>query len=89
MVKAFFEGLILVYDCDVADFVVLVQAFNAVLDQLSQLDGALDRVRHSFDDDVVGGWSSTRSRSWSEVQKLVSSLEVPADTDPALNANFV
>ena len=35
MVKAFFKRLVLVYDGDVADFVELVQAFDAVFDQLS------------------------------------------------------
>jgi len=44
VVKALLKRLVLVDDGDVADLVELVEALDTVLDQLSELYGALDRV---------------------------------------------
>lgn len=43
-VKTLDEGFVLVNDGDVADLVDLVETLNAVLDELSQVDCALDSV---------------------------------------------
>jgi len=44
VVQTFFKRLVLINDSDVADFAQLVQALDAVLDQLSKLHCALDSI---------------------------------------------
>ena len=44
MVKSLLEWLVLINDCDVADLVVLVEALDAVFDELGKFDRAFDGV---------------------------------------------
>jgi hypothetical protein len=80
VVEAFLKGLVLVEDRDVRDLVDLVQAGNTVLDQLSQLHSGLHGVRDALDYDAVAALST---------EQVVCPLEVPADADFALDADFV
>ena len=94
MVEALLERLVLIHDSDVADLVELVKALDSVLDELSELDSALNRVRHALDHDVVSwGWRGSccgiSLSSGSSVEELMCSLEVAADTDATLDANLV
>ena len=71
-----------------------MKALDSVLDELSELNSALNSVRHAFDHDVVSwGWrGSSRCISYwlgSSVEELMGSLEVAADTDATLDANLV
>ena len=94
MVKALLKWLVLIDNSDVADLVKLMKALDSVLDELSELNSALNSVRHAFDHDVVsGGWrGSSRCISYwlgSSVEELMGSLEVAADADATLDANLV
>lgn len=94
MIETLFERLILIHDGDVADLVELMKALDSVLDELSKLDSALNRVRHAFDHDVVSGsWCGSCGcvSNWrgSSVEELMGSLEVAADADATLDANLV
>lgn len=94
MVKALLKWLVLIDNSDVADLVKLMKALDSVLDELSELNSALNSVRHAFDHDVVSwGWrGSSRCISYwlgSSVEELMGSLEVAADTDATLDANLV
>ena len=80
VVEAFLKGLVLVEDRDVRDLVDLVEAGNAVLDQLGQLHSGLHGVRDALDYDAVAALST---------QQVICPLEVPADADFALDADFV
>ena len=90
MVEALLKGLVLVDDRDVADLVELMETLDAVLDQLSELDGALDSVGHALNDDVVcGRLALWHSGAWGGVEQLVSTLEVAADSDATLDTDLV
>ena len=94
MVKALLKWLVLIDNSDVADLVKLMKALDSVLDELSELNSALNSVRHAFDHDVVS-WSWRGSccciSYWlgSSVEELMGSLEVAADADATLDANLV
>ena len=82
MVQALEKRLVLIDDGDVGYLVDLVEAFNTVLDELSQVQGGLHSVRHALDDDgVVLGLTT--------LKQLPSSLEVSADADTSLNSDLV
>ena len=53
MVQTFFKGLILIHNCDVADVVDLMESLDAVLNELSQLDGCLHGIGYALNDNVV------------------------------------
>ena len=94
VVKTLLEWLVLVHDGDVVDLVDLMETLDAVLDQLSQLDGSLNSVGHALNDDVVGGWSglldgSISSGGGGSVEQLVGSLEVAANANATLHSNFI
>lgn len=90
MVQALFKRLILINDRDVANLVELVESLDAVLDELSQLDGALDGVGYALDHDVVSGDGTTWSgRAWGGCEELVCSLQVAADADTTLDADLI
>jgi len=79
-VKSFFEGLVFIHDSDVSDTVHLVEALNAMFDELSKLDSGVNGVRHTLDDNLLLILS---------LEEVVSSLQVAADSDLVLNADFV
>ena len=90
VVEALLKRLVLVNNRDVADLVELVKALDAVLDQLSELDGALDGVGHALNHDVVGLTHGLLTvGAWGGVQELVSALQVAADADATLDADLV
>lgn len=80
VVKTFFKGLVLVKDGDVGDLVDLVEASDAMLDEFGEFDGGLNSVGDTLDDNAVGGVLS---------EEVVGALEISADTDLALDADFV
>jgi hypothetical protein len=80
VVEAFFEGLVLIKDGDVGDLVDLVEASNAVLNKLSELDSGLNGVGYTLDDDAVCGVFT---------EEIVGAFEVSADTDLSLDTDFV
>lgn len=80
MVEAFFKGLVLIEDGNMGDLVDLVEASNAVLDKLSEFDSGLNGVGYTLDNHAVGSVFS---------EKIVGALEVSADTDLTLDADFV
>jgi len=82
VIETFFKRFVLILDCNVADFVDLVETLYAVLDKFREFDGAFDGVGDTLNDDLVvtvlrGG------------EKLMSSLEVAANTDSALDSDFI
>lgn len=81
VVQAFFEGLVLVLNRNVANFVGLVKPLNSVLDEFSELDRTFYGIGDSLDDDLVVARLSS--------QQLVRALQVTADADSALNSDFV
>ena len=90
MVKTLLERLVLIHNRDVVDLVQLVQALDPVLDQLGQLDSALDSVRHALNDDVVvGRLGSLAWRGSRPSEQLMRSLQVATDTDTSLDANLI
>jgi hypothetical protein len=52
-VETFIEGLEFINDCDVADFVHLMKAFNTMFNQLSQVDCRLNSVGDTLDDNSI------------------------------------
>lgn len=53
MVETLFEWLVLIDNCDVVDFIDLMEPLDAVLDQLSQLNSGLHSVGHALNNNVV------------------------------------
>jgi hypothetical protein len=80
VVKTFLKRLVLIINSDVGDLVVLVEAGNAVLDQLSELDCRLHSVRNALDNDTVG---------FALIEQVVSPLQVSADSDGALDTDLI
>lgn len=74
----------LVDDGDVADLVDLVQALNTVLDELGKVDGGLDSVR-----DTLNNNSVVLVATLLTVEQLPSSLKVSANADTASNTDLV
>lgn len=81
LVQALVKRLVLVDDGDVADLVDLVQPLEAVLNQLSQVDGRLDSVGDALDDDGV--------LLVLAVEELPCALEVSADAHGSPDPDLV
>lgn len=82
MIKTFNKWFKLVNNCDVADFVDLMETLHAVLDQLSQIHSRLDGVGDALDDDGV-------ILSIGSVEEVPCSLQVSANADTSSNSDFV
>ena len=80
VVEAFLERLILIEDGRVTYLVNLVQACNPMLHELSELHSGFNSAADSLDRDKVD--SGVR-------EKVVSTLQVPSDTDFALDSDLV
>jgi len=82
VIKSFFKRFILIINCDVGDLVNLVKSLYAVFDELAQFDSGFDCVGDALDNDdatsVIG-----------LVEEVVGTLEVSADADLSLDADFV
>ena len=90
MVKSFLKRLILVHNGDVTDLVQLVETLDAMLDELSELDCALNCIGHALNDDVVSGDRTTCSLgARGGAEQLVGALEVAADADATLDADLI
>ena len=82
MVESFFEGFVLVVDCDFGDLVDLVKTLDAVLDELAKFDCGFNCVGDALDDDDAG-------LVLAFVEKFDGALEVSADANLSLDADLV
>ena len=81
MIKSFEEGLILINNGDVADFVDLMESLESVLDQLGEVDCRLDSIRNSLNDDSFLLVLS--------LEEIPCSLEVSSNSDSSSDSDFV
>lgn len=82
MVKSLLKWLVLINNCDVADFIVLVEALDTVLNEFGKFNRAFDGVRHALNCDRFLAVLSVG-------EQFVSTLEVAADSDAALDSDLV